>query len=809
MLPGRHSERYWMLKPRWRKVLHDLWSNKFRTLLVVASIAVGVFAIGVISGTYVLLSQDLSASYAAVNPANIDLITDPFGPEFVDAIRAMDGVADAEGRRTVAVRVRVDQAEWDVLSLVAVPDLGEMRINQLLLLQGVAVPDDQEIVLERKSLAKLGISVGDQLDIELADGTSRVMHVVGSVQEPTVGYGGILGDLKGFVTYETLEWLGSSLDLNQLYVTLAESPDDKAHIQQMAAKITDRLEKTGREVYRTKLSQRTKHPLGSIIQALLGVLGILGILVVFLSGSLIANTMSALLNQHLRQIGIMKLVGARQSQIVGMYVVLIEAFGLIALLIAIPLGGWGAFALSAFAADIVNFVLRERPAIPAVPLAVVLQVFVALVTPLAAGLFPVLKGSRTTVQKALTSAGLGNGQSQKSAFDRLMERIRWLSRPVLISLRNTFRRKGRLALTLSTLTLGGAIFIAVFNAQVALDLKVQESARYFRADVNLDFAYPYRIEEVRREAMTIPGVEDVEVWASTSAEWTREGQSTPDTVSILAPPADSRLVEPTLLKGRWILPQDENAIVINEAFWTETPDLQVGDLVNLKIAGQEDVWKVVGVFQYTGVDELIAYANYDYLAKELNQVHHASVYRIITTEHSMEYQHQVSVMLENHFKDLGFRVSKVESGGALTASISDVLGILIVILLAMALLTALVGSIGLAGTMSMNVLERTREIGIMRAIGAHNQIVSQLVIIEGLIIGLISFVMGGVLSFPITSLLSNVISLSIFNSPAQAAFTAQGFVIWFVLVVLLAVGASALPARNATKLTIREVLAYE
>ena len=218
---------------------------------------------------------------------------------------------------------------------------------------------------------------------------------------------------------------------------------------------------------------------------------------------------------------------------------------------------------------------------------------------------------------------------------------------------------------------------------------------------------------------------------------------------------------------------------------------------------------MVGIFQYTGVDQLIAYANYDYLAKELDQLYHASVYRIVTSEHSLDFQQQVSAALEKRFKEMGFRISSVESGKGFSESITDVLGILIVILLAMALLTALVGSIGLTGTMSMNVLERTREIGVMRAIGAHNQIVSKLVIVEGLMIGLISYALGAVLSFPITSLLSNVVSVSIFNSPAKFAFTAQGFLIWFALVCVLSVGASILPARNATKLTIREVLAYE
>jgi putative ABC transport system permease protein len=309
--------------------------------------------------------------------------------------------------------------------------------------------------------------------------------------------------------------------------------------------------------------------------------------------------------------------------------------------------------------------------------------------------------------------------------------------------------------------------------------------------------------------MQVDGVKRVEVWTSTRAELHSEDRSTVDSVSILAPPADSSLVDPTLLQGRWLLPGDETALVVNEAFWTDYPDLRPGDVLSLDIAGREDDWTVVGVFQYTGVDNLIAYANYGYLARDLGQTHHASVYRVVTQNHDLEYQTYVSALLQRRFKALGYRISSIESGAAVASSITQVLRILIIILLAMALLTALVGSIGLTGTMSMNVLERTREIGVLRAIGAHNQIVSRLVIVEGAIIGLLSYVLGLLLSFPITRLLSNVISLSIFNSPAEFVMAARGLGIWLGLVLLLSTGASLLPARRATQLTIREVLAYE
>ncbi|HUT20427.1 MAG TPA: ABC transporter permease [Anaerolineae bacterium] len=794
-----------MLRPRWRKVLADLYGKAGRTILVVASIAVGVFAIGVIAGTYVIIDRDLAESYGATDPANIKLITTPFDRGFADAVATMDGVHAAEGRRHAQLQLRLPSGDWDAITLIAARDDEPMTIHRQRPVEAQSLPAERTVVLEHKSLANLGAQTGDVLEIELPDGTLRQLPVIGTVQDQSDVYGSILGDLQGFITYDTLEWLGQPLSLDRLYVVV-ESGDDEGRIREIAAEITDRVEKAGGQVYRTSIAVGDEHPLASIVSALLSVLVILGVLVVFLSGSLIANTMSALLNQHTRQVGVMKLVGARRRQIGGMYVALILSFGGIALIASVPLGSWGAYALSRFVARIMNFQVQGFRIIPA---AVVLQVVIALLVPPAAGLLPVLRGSRVTVRQALSSTGLAGASSRTGWLDRALTRLRGVSRPTLISIRNTFRHKGRLALTLFTLTLGGAVFIAVFNAQVALNGKMGQISSYFGADVNLDFVLPYRVEEVVGEARAIDGVTDVEVWLSSGGELVRAGQATTDPVAVLAPPADSALVDPTVLHGRWLLPGDENAIVVNEAFLDDLPDLQVGDALRLKIAGRERDWIVVGIFQYTGMDDLVVYANYGYLARLVKAGNHASVYRIVTAEHSLAFQERVGEQLNEHFRALGYRVANVEAGEAYNASVTKVLGILTAVLVVMALLTALVGSIGLTGTMSMNVLERTREIGVMRALGAHNRIIAKLVVMEGLLIGLISYALGAVLSFPITFLLSNVISLAIFGSSAAFAFTVQGFGIWLTVVAGLSVLASILPARTATQLTIREVLAYE
>ncbi|MFZ2096655.1 MAG: FtsX-like permease family protein [Anaerolineales bacterium] len=795
-----------MIRPRWRKVLSDLWDNKLRTLLVVASIAVGVFSIGMIAGSYEIISHDMGASYASANPANIDMRTDPFNQNLLDSIRNLEGVKQAEGRHFFSVRTRLPGGEWTNLDLVAINDFSASQVNLLLPLQGSPVPADKQVILERKALNDLSVKVGDELEFQLPNGKVKSMTVVGIVQDQTTGAGDFLAAPLGYVTLDTLPWLGQSIDYNRLLVTVEGNSNDLGHIREVSMLVSDKVENSNRQVYRTELNKTNEHPMASTVKAILGILGALGFLIVFLSSSLIANTLNSLLTQHLPHIGVMKLIGARSQQIFSMYIVLILSFGLIALVVALPTGGQAAYALSQLIASKMNFNLQGYRI---VPLAYLLQIMVALLVPLAAGFIPVNNGSKVKVQTAIN----GNGESVgKSSFDwlkRIGGRVKWLSRPMLISIRNTFRRKRRLLLTLLTLTIGGAIFIAVFNVQLSLEDYISQIGNYFLADVSLSFDRPYRVDEINQVVMRIPHVSLVEGWSYVAADIIRPDGVVTDNMNILAPPADSKLIKPIMLEGRWLQPGDKKAITVSEAIWSDFPGIKPGDMLTLKVNGQEDQWTVVGIFRFISRDQIIAYSTYDYISELLNLPHQSFSYRIVTDEHSLLYQKQMSATIDSYLRDLGYHVSETQAGLATLETASESLAILINFLLIMALLTACVGSIGLTGTMGMNVLERTREIGVMRAIGATDGQIMKTVMVEGMIIGLISWFLGAIFSFPITILLSRIISLAIFNSPSQFVLSPQGFFIWLGLVLVLSALASVLPARNAARLTIREVLAYE
>jgi putative ABC transport system permease protein len=97
----------------------------------------------------------------------------------------------------------------------------------------------------------------------------------------------------------------------------------------------------------------------------------------------------------------------------------------------------------------------------------------------------------------------------------------------------------------------------------------------------------------------------------------------------------------------------------------------------------------------------------------------------------------------------------------------------------------------------------------MRAIGADDRAIMRTVIGEGFVIGILSFVLAIFLSIPISYGLSYILAVTVFESPITVVFTYLGYAIWLGLIILLSILGSVLPARNAARLTIREVLAYE
>ncbi len=489
-----------LLKPRWSKVFSDLWDDKARTGLVVASIAVGVFAVGMIITAYVILGADINRSYAAVNPPNVEVWTDPFDKDLIRAIEKIPGVKEVEGRRNIEIRARRADENWQNLTLIGVLDFAG-NINHLSPIEGTQFPGEDQVIVSQNMMHITGFQPGDDIEIQLPDGSNHHLTLVGLVTDQTTSRPEPNSTNKAYITLKTLRSFGLDSNYNHLYATVSGDGSNSEFIAGVAASIKDQIEASQREVYRMEESLSSEHPMTDTILAVIGVLGALGGLITILSSSLIINTLNALLTQQLRQIGVMKLVGGRSYQILGMYLILIIVYSLIALVLAVPLGAIAGYTLAWFIASLMGAVLQGFRIIPA---AVITQALIAILIPLGAGFFPVHNGAKINVRRALSNYRPGN-QTAKNKFFQLNARwISWISRPILLSFRNTFRQRGRLLLTIFTLTVAGAVFIAVFNVRDSMDHVMDQLMQHFMGDVTVNFRQPYRVSEVQQALLGYP-----------------------------------------------------------------------------------------------------------------------------------------------------------------------------------------------------------------------------------------------------------------------------------------------------------------
>jgi putative ABC transport system permease protein len=734
-------------------------------------------------------------------------------------------VEDAEARTMVAGQIRIDAKTQQRILFFAIPDFNNIRINKVLpqgayqaapafqAERGHFPPGPHEIVLERSSLlipglVPAGLKVGDKIEITINDQV-RELTVAGLAHESVFAPAPFVSAAYGYIDMDTLEWLTGVSRSNSIYITVAENKLDQQHIKDVVNTITSKIEGGGRTVYSADVPVPGKHPIQDIFNGILLLLNLLGFGSLFLSGFLVVNIINAVLAQQIRQIGIMKAIGARTTQMIAMYLAMVLLFGILALIVAIPLAAMTAARTSMFLAGFVNV---DFPDFSIPPGLLITEILIGLGLPLIASLFPIWGGVRVTVREALSDYGVGKATARVGRIDRLIDRVRGVSRPTLISFRNTFRRKGRLALTLTTLVLAGTIFISVNSIHASMLATLDDAFKNWQFDVMMPFAHPYRTDLVEPIAKSVPGVTTVESWGLNTVRRVRADKTESEGITMFALPANTKMVDPAIVEGRWLLPDDENAIVVNLDLLKSEKDIQVGDDIKLKIQNRESVWHVVGkmrtVGQFGGIG--LVYVNYPYYTQVIGQIGRAQVVQVLTAEHTAQFQDKVKTQLEELYKDAGIRLAgQTLTSQFLRQSNEIFFNIITAMLMVMAVLMAIVGGLGLMGTMSINVLERTREIGVMRAIGASNGAVRGVVMTEGVIIGLLSGLIAAVFSYPLAQIICGLVGVAIFQLPLTFQFSISGTILWLIIVAFLSALASFLPAYNASRLTVREVLAYE
>jgi putative ABC transport system permease protein len=427
----------------------------------------------------------------------------------------------------------------------------------------------------------------------------------------------------------------------------------------------------------------------------------------------------------------------------------------------------------------------------------------------AAALGPVARGCRISVGEALRDYGIPPPRGGARG-GWLLRHTSGLRRPVLLSLRNAFRNRQRMALTLITLATGGAVYLGAQNLRASILGSVDLLFSSQRYDLGLRMARPYPARALEAAVASVAGVARVEAWSSALA--TVSAVSRPDgtpgsTFPITAPPLSSRLLVFAMERGRWPRAGDRNALVVNRRLLEDEPDLEVGAEVTLLVEGRPARFKVVGVVDsgpaagaYASRDALSAIdggggggANMAVVAASLaGPASRLDLVRRLRAELAAKGFEVLSTALTAQQREV------VEAHLLMVGGFLGVMGQLMIV----------VGGLGLGSTMSIAVLERRREIGVLRAIGARHRAILTLVQVEGLVIAAASGILALPLSVPMSIVLGQAFGRIMLRLPLTLVPQPGGVLRWLAVLVVVSLAACSWPAWRAMRVTTAAALAY-
>ena len=788
-----------------KKAVRDLAINKSRTTLVILAIFFGVFGTGLILDLYSVAGREMDDSYMATNPYSFSIQINEYDADLITSLYELSGALQVEPRRTVRARTEIAPYIWRASYLYVIEDFTNVRVDTFTSVAGATVPGIGEVLIEKESLHVIGRQVGETANMKISLNAPNTLAIAGSVHAPGLKPAWMEKTVYGYITPETLDLLGgSSENCDLLFVVSEDMRFEKTAIQKIAFETRDILSDAGYNVGRVTIPTPGKHPNGDQMNALLFLFQLFGGLSLILSGVLVINMISSMLSGQVRQIGIMKAVGAKGGQIAGMYYGIILISGAAALALAMPLAAAVSKHLVDMCASMLNFSITDYQ-IPLWPF--IVQLAAGLIVPILAATYPILKGTRITVQEALRDYGTIKQQFGSSRLNNWLGRIKG-ARPLLLSIRNTFRRKGRLILTVATLAVGGAILIVSLNVKASLDNTIEQAMTSLNYDLQYFFSKPYPENEILQTIKDIPGVIKVETLAGGMASMIYKDGTENNAFQLVAVHGNMETLNLPVLQGRFIEQDDTNAIVLNHTYLDSEPHLRVGDTITIKMNGRNVDWIIVGVVKEVG-SYAKTYVNRGYYQEIFSQEGFVRAVNIVTAEHDTETQNTVSLLVEKALQDTGIDIMLSNSFSDTREIFNNHLAIIAGFLVAASVLVIIIGVMGLVSAMSMNVMERIREIGIMRSCGAGSKDVLHIVIFEGVFMGVISWIFSTALSIPLSFTLGNMFGGIFLQTPLDNVLRPPGYMLWLIIVTVITAIVGFGVTLKVLEMPVNEILSYE
>jgi len=787
------------LRPRWRKMLRDTGLHKARTLLVVIAVATGMIGAGALLDAWALVERATAESFLASHPPSATLRVDNLNAALLAQVRAMPAVAAARVRGHASAAVEVNGTRFTA-ELFALDDFAARDIGAVASERGSWPPRDGEISIEKSSFDYSGAELGAPVELRLGQNPARKLRICGVAHDFGLPPGWMDHVVYGFVTPATLAALGAAPVPNELQILVRDTTADRDAARHIAYDVKALLEHNGAHVTDVDVPVPGKHPHAAQMDSLMLTQGAFGALTLLVASFLIVNLITAILAGQTREVAVMKALGARASQIAAMYFGFALVMGLLATAISIPAAAAIGRPYAALKADMLNFSVAGF----AIPWwAIALQLLVGSLLPVLAAAWPIARACRLRVSVALRDAGIA---VESGAYLRRRIALPGVSRPLLLSLGNAFRRRQRTTLTLLALAAGGAVFIGADNLRSSVRRSVDLMFASQRYDVVLRVAEPHPAQAIETSAARVAGVERVQAFASDSATLVHADGNPGNAFTLVGVPPDTTLLSVNVAQGRWLDARDRNVLVVSERLLRDEPGMAPDADVTLTIGGKTSTWHIVGVDRTVVQD--IAYTPFAALTA-LHGDDRASMLAVAMKRGEASTKLDVILHLRDALERDGMRVASSQLLSETRRAVEDHLLMVVQFLGVMGWVMIVVGGLGLASTMSLAVLERTREIGVLRAIGARHGAIMRMIQAEGIVIVVLAWLVSLPLSVPMSAGLAVAFGKVMFEVPVQALPNAGAACAWLLLVVVVSLLACAWPGWRAMRVPTAAALNYE
>jgi putative ABC transport system permease protein len=771
-----------------RKAIADVLRRPARSLLVILGITIGVFGLTAINIANDTVFSALSYTASVANVSNATFDTAGVDSSIVPTIAALPGVTGAQVATQYATRWQVATGHVNI-AITAYQDNQHIALDAFQVTTG-SQAGPGEIVMDFSDSSFQPVHVGDTVTVDAPHGTAT-LRVAGISRTLGSENAALSGGAVGYMRQDALDQLAGLARPNLVQVQLAQSDNATMNQEFHAVYTTLRAQGVTVQGYSFDYQPLSAGPLPGVFT----IMRVLSLVALLLTALLIVNTVTTLVAEQTKIIGTMKAMGATRGDVLRGYLLSVLLYGIIGTALGIGLGIWGG---QAFAGFIASLIVLDLGPFQIAPASIIIGAVIGLVVPVLAAVGPLWIGTSITVRAAMSGYGVSAGNGRDTRRNSGSQ-----SQIIQMGLRSTFRRRGRAALTLVALTLAGTAFMAIVTTSTSVDHTTAIINSESNFDIVLGVNSPQPVAKMLALLSNVPNVARVEESASDGVPMNGKVLG----IEGLAP--DTQIYRPHVLAGTWLTGTTPNEMVISQLV-ADTLDKHVGDTLTTVLPTNTQAWHIVGI-----VDD--PSSGTGYLGKTFVTLHDLNVFNdhpqdvsdgffLLATDRSTAAVNTLATTLDQQLSAQGLSPS-ITTRQQNMARTNSQFAILFAILYGVAAIVGLVGILGLANTLTTSVLERRREIGVLRALGATGWDVARVFWTEGLALAVIAWVVGVALSFPAAYGFVQLIDQQLLA--LQFAFAPTALAWMLVAILLIATLASFGPAFSAARTKIASILRYE